>query len=31
MDGATLRAMFVGDQCTTCKDPDWKVHQKNLQ
>jgi hypothetical protein len=31
MGDQTLAKMFVGDQCTVCKDPNWKVQQKNLQ
>jgi hypothetical protein len=32
MSDSTLSAMFVGDQCTVCKDTSWKrVQQKNLQ
>jgi dienelactone hydrolase len=27
----TLKPMFVGDQCTVCKDSNWTVKQKNLQ
>lgn len=28
MSDATLEPMFVGDQCTVCKDSNWKVQQK---
>jgi hypothetical protein len=32
MSDSTLTPSFVGDQCTLCKDADWKkVQQKNLQ
>jgi hypothetical protein len=30
MSDATLAPMFVGDQCTVCKDSNWTVKQKNL-
>jgi hypothetical protein len=30
MRDATLAPMFVGDQCTVCKDSNWTVKQKNL-
>jgi hypothetical protein len=30
MRDATLASMFVGDQCTVCKDSNWTVKQKNL-
>jgi dienelactone hydrolase len=31
MGDTTLKAQFVGDQCTVCKDPNWKkVQQKSL-
>jgi dienelactone hydrolase len=30
MRDASLAPMFVGDQCTVCKDPNWTVKQKNL-
>jgi dienelactone hydrolase len=30
MSDASLEAMFVGDQCTVCKDSNWTVKQKNL-
>jgi dienelactone hydrolase len=26
-----LKSMFVGDQCTLCKDANWTTQQKNLQ
>jgi hypothetical protein len=28
MSDATLAPMFVGDECTLCKDSNWKVQQK---
>jgi hypothetical protein len=31
MDDTTLAPMFVGPDCTICKEPNWKVQQKNLQ
>jgi hypothetical protein len=31
MSDATLAPMFVGDQCTVCKDTNWTVKQKNLK
>jgi hypothetical protein len=31
MADTTLKAMFVGSQCTLCQDPNWKVKQKDLQ
>jgi hypothetical protein len=31
MDDTTLAATFVGDQCTLCTDPNWKVQEKNLK
>ncbi len=31
MADATLKTMFVGSQCTLCKDPNWKIQEKNLQ
>jgi dienelactone hydrolase len=30
MRDASLAPMFVGDQCTVCKDSNWTVKQKNL-
>jgi len=30
MTDASLAPMFVGDQCTVCKDSNWTVKQKNL-
>lgn len=30
MDDMTLEARFVGTDCAYCKDPNWKVQQKNL-
>jgi len=30
MQDASLKAMFVGDMCTVCKDPNWTVKQKGL-
>jgi dienelactone hydrolase len=30
MGDASLKTMFVGDQCTVCKDANWTVKQKNL-
>jgi hypothetical protein len=30
MRDASLMPMFVGDQCTVCKDTNWTVKQKNL-
>jgi dienelactone hydrolase len=30
MSDASLKPMFVGDQCTVCKDSNWTVKQKNL-
>ena len=31
MGDATLAPLFVGDQCTLCKDANWTVKQKNLK
>lgn len=31
MSDMSLANMFVGDQCTFCKDPNWTVKQKGLQ
>jgi len=31
MSDVSLANMFVGDQCTLCKDPNWTVKQKGLQ
>lgn len=31
MSDMSLASMFVGDQCTLCKDPNWTVKQKDLQ
>ena len=31
MADTTLAPMFVGSDCTFCKEPNWKVQQKNLQ
>ena len=31
MSDASLAPMFVGDQCTVCKDSNWTVKQKNLK
>lgn len=31
MSDQALKPMFVGDQCTVCKDSNWTVKQKNLQ
>lgn len=31
MNDQKLKSMFVGDQCTVCKDSNWTVQQKNLQ
>jgi dienelactone hydrolase len=31
MNDASLAPMFVGDQCTVCKDSNWTVKQKNLK
>ena len=30
MSDTSLAPMFVGDQCTVCKDSNWTVKQKNL-
>jgi hypothetical protein len=30
MADTTLKTMFVGSNCTLCKDPNWKVQQKGL-
>jgi hypothetical protein len=30
MSDASLKPMFVGDQCTVCKDMNWTVKQKGL-
>lgn len=30
MSDASLKPMFVGDQCTVCKDANWTVKQKEL-
>jgi hypothetical protein len=30
MGDSTQKAVFVGDQCTLCQDPNWEVQQKNL-
>jgi hypothetical protein len=30
MSDESLKAMFVGDQCTVCKDTNWTVKQKGL-
>jgi len=30
MHDTSLATMFVGDQCTVCKDSNWTVKQKNL-
>ena len=31
MADETLKARFVGADCAVCKDPNWKVQQKNLE
>jgi hypothetical protein len=31
MNDQPLKSMFVGDQCTLCKDPNWTVQQKNMK
>jgi len=30
MGDASLESMFVGDQCTVCKDANWTVKEKRL-
>jgi hypothetical protein len=30
-DESARASAFVGSECTTCKDPNWKVRQKNLE
>lgn len=31
MSDESLKSMFVGDQCSLCKDPNWEVKQKNIK